>query len=312
MKRIFIVPGRNSEDLARRIAKQSGHQLAEIKWSNFSDGECKPQYKDNIRGAELYIINSTNAPDSNLKDILLLTDAAIRSSAERVIAVVPYFGGQRQERKDRGRVPITAMLNVNLLAAAGIYKIVAMDLHADAIQAFFPRFDNIYASYIFVPYIQNLQLKNLYFVATDTGGGKRTEKYANYFDVDFGICYKQRGDEPNSIKKIRLLGNATGKNVIIIDDMVDTASSIESCINLLKLEKAKSIRCVFTHAVLSGNAYQRIQSMQDVEFIVTDTIPIKPECLSLPNFKVLRTDKLFAEVIRRDVNKESISSLFVF
>ena len=312
MNRIFIVPGRNSADLAAKIAKECGHKLAEVIWTEFADGEVKPQYKDNIRGANLYIVNSTNAPESNLKDVCLLTDAAIRASAERVITVIPYFGGQRQERKDKGRVPITAKQNVDQLADAGVYKIIAVDLHADAIQAFFKRFDHLYASYLFVPYIKNLKLENLIFVSPDTGGGKRVEKYAEYFGVDFALCYKQRAEEADKIKKMRLLGDVKGKDVIVFDDMVDTAGSIEACVELLLKEGARSIRVHATHPVLSGKAYEKIKNMPDVKFVFTDTIPLDPKFLALPNVEILSLHPLLAEVIRRDVNNESISSLFVF
>jgi len=310
--KIFIVPGRNSAGLAARIAQQCQYKLAEIKWTNFSDGESKPQYKDNIRGANLYIINSTNAPADNLKDLLLLIDAGMRASAERVIAIIPYFGGQRQERKDKGRVPITAKLNADMLATAGVYKIISVDLHADAIQAFFQRFDHLYSSYLFVPYIKNLKLENLIFVSPDTGGGKRVEKYAEYFGVDFALCYKQRGEGVDKIKKMMLLGDVNGRDVIIFDDMIDTAGSVEACVNLLKQKGAKSIRFFASHLVGSGKAYERIKNMSDVQFVVTDSISLKQEFLALPNVEVLSLDHLLAEVILRDVNNSSISSLFVF
>lgn len=311
MKKIFIVPGRNSSDLARRISEKARIELADVEWTNFSDGESKPQYKDNIRGAILYIVNSTNAPCSNFDDVLLLTDAAIRASAKRVIVVMPYFGGQRQERKDKGRVPITAKLRVDQLAAAGVYKIIAMDLHADAIQAFYKRFDNIFASYLFVPYIKKSGIENLIFASPDTGGSKRVEKYAEHFGVDFAICYKQRSQGPNEIKRMRLLGDVKDKDVIVFDDMIDTAGSVELCVSLLKEKGAKSIRFFATHPVFSGKAYERIKAMEDVKFIVTDTIPLKKE-FALPNIEVISIDEFLAEVVKRDFKNESISSLFVF
>ncbi|MCF7835139.1 ribose-phosphate diphosphokinase [Candidatus Gracilibacteria bacterium] len=312
MSKVFIVPGRNSQNLAARISEVSGYPLAEIKWTDFSDGETKPKYEDNIRGAVLYIVNSTNAPDRNLKDILLLSDAAVRASATEIISVIPYFGGQRQERKDEGRVPITAMLNIQLLEAAGVQKIVAMDLHADAIQAFFKRFDHLYASYLFVPYIENLGLKDLIFASPDTGGGKRVEKYAEYFNVDFAICYKQRAKGPDEIKTMRLLGDVKDKDVIVFDDMIDTAGSVEFCVNLIRDKGARSIRFFATHPVFSGKAYDRMKAMSDVMFVVTDTIPLEKKFLDLPNLDVVSSHVLLADVISRDVKNESISSLFVF
>lgn len=311
-KKVFIVPGRNSYDLAERIAKKSGFPLAKVKWTTFDDKECKLQYEDNIRGAYLYVVNSTNAPASNMYDTELLIDAAKRASAERIIAVIPYFGGQRQERKDRGRVPITAMLNVKKLVSAGVYKIIAMDLHADAIQAFFERFDNLYASAIFVPYIKSLNLRDFYLMSLDTGGAKRIERYADYLNKLFGICFKQRAEEPDNIKVMKLLGDVSDKDVLMIDDLIDTAGSVEKFINLVFAAGAKNITCMFTHPMLSGKAYERIKSFPQVTFIVTDTLPIDQKFIDLPNFKVLSTDTLFAEVIRRDANNESISSLFVF
>ncbi len=312
MKKIFIVAGRNSFDLAGRISDKAKIELADVEWTNFSDGESKPQYKDNIRGATLYIVNSTNAPISNFDDVLLLADAAVRASAKKVIVVIPYFGGQRQERKDKGRVPITAKLRATQLKAAGVYKIIAMDLHADAIQAFAKRFDNIFASYLFVPYIKKLGLKNLIFASPDTGGTKRVEKYADHFGVEFNICYKQRSQGPNEIKQMRLLGDVRDKDVIVFDDMIDTAGSVELCVGLLKEKGAKSIRFFATHPVFSGKAYQRIKAMEDVKFVVTDTIPLKQEFTELANIEVISIDGLLAEVVKRDFRNESISSLFVF
>ena len=312
IKRIFIVPGRNSYELAKQIAEASGIKLAEVVWTDFTDGESKPQYKDNIRGAFLYIVNSTNAPADNLNDVELLTDAAIRASAERIIVVTPYFGGQRQERKDKGRVPITAKLNADKLAAVGVYKLIAIDLHADAIQAFFPRFDHLFASAIFVPYIKKLDLEYLHFVSLDTGGAKRIEKYADLFNVPFGICYKQRDDGPDKIKKMMLLGDVKGKDVVMIDDIIDTAGSVEKFTTLVLDAGARSVRCFFTHPVLSGTAYERIKNMPNVEYIVTDTIPIDPKFFELPNFKVLTVVDFLADVIKRDTKNESISSMFVF
>ena len=310
--RIFIVPGRNSFELAKMIAEHSGYPLAKIEWTDFTDGEFKPQYLENLRHSELYIVNSTNAPERNFKEVLLLIDAAVRASADKVITVIPYFGGQRQERKDKGRVPITAKLNVDLLATAGVYKIVSMDLHADAIQAFFPRFDHIYASAIFVPFIKELKLERPYLMALDTGGSKRIEKYAKYFGWDFGICYKGRGQGNDNIERMMLLGDVTGKDVILVDDMIDTAGSVKKLIELMIENEARSIRCLFTHPVCSGEAYERIKSYPEVEFIVTDTIPLRPEFLALPNFKSLSVAPLLSEVIKRDISGESISSLFVF
>ncbi|MEI8252460.1 MAG: ribose-phosphate diphosphokinase [bacterium] len=311
-KRVLIVPGRNSADLAARIADASGYPLAKIEWTNFSDGETKPQYQDNIRGATLYIVNSTNAPASNLYDLLLLTDAAVRASAEKVIAVIPYFGGQRQERKDKGRVPITAMLNVKLLEAAGVNKIIAMDLHADAIQAFFPRFDHIYASAFFVPVIKNLGLENLIFASPDINGGKRAEKYALYFKLGIAVCWKRRKDGVDQVEVTSLFGKVKGKNVVVFDDILDTAGSLEGCVNLLVKAKAKTITVIVTHPMLSGKAYERIVNMPNVKCIVSDSLPLKEKFLTLQNIEVISSHPLLGEVIRRDVNNESISTLFAF
>lgn len=312
--KVVILPGRNSEALAKQIAKICGYELGIVKWRLFDDGEYKPVIKTNVRKAIVYIVNSTNAPGSNLDDVMFLEDAAKRASAKEIIFVCPYFGTSRQERKDEPRTCITAAVNVKRINNTKISKFIVFDLHADAIQGFFDMpVDHLFASFLFVKDMQKLDLSNAVFASPDTGGVKRVENYADFFLCEIALFFKARvSNEPNAIKKMRFIGNVKGKDVILIDDIFDTLGTISKASKILKEEGAKSIRAYGTHPVLSTKSYRRMKMMKDVEFIVTDTVPIPKKFLDLPNFRVISVAEFTAEVITRDVNGDSISEMFIF
>lgn len=295
--------------MAEEIAISYGQSLGKIVFQEFSDGEYQPSFEQSIRGARVFLIGSTFMPDINLMEMLLMCDAAKRASAKNVTAVIPYFGYARQDRKDKPRVPIGAKLVANLLSAAGATRIMTMDLHADQIQGFFEiPVDHIYASTILVDYVQNLNLDNLMIASPDMGGAKRANAYANHLNSDIVICYKER-KKANKIERMMLIGDVKDKNVILVDDMVDTAGTITKAANLMMEKGAKSVRAMATHAVLSGQAYERIQESALEELVVTDTIPLKRN--DVDKIKVVSCAPLFAEVMHLVHNKESISNKFV-
>ena len=291
--------------LAEKIAEKYGTQLGEIKLSYYSDGEFQPSFEESIRGLRVFLIGSTFPNSDNLMELLLMIDAAKRASARHITAVIPYFGWARQDRKDKPRVPIGAKLVANLLQAAGATRIMTMDLHADQIQGFFERpVDHLFASSIFLPYLESLNLDNLCIASPDMGGSKRAYAYSKYLNCDVVICYKQR-KQANIIDTMELIGDVEGKNVVLVDDMVDTAGTLVKAAQIMKERGALSVRAVATHAILSGNAYERIENSQMEELIVTDTIPLKHPSSKI---KVLTCADLFAEVMHRVHENESISS----
>ena len=294
--------------LAEKIAEKYGTQLGEIKLSYYSDGEFQPSFEESIRGLRVFLIGSTFPNSDNLMELLLMIDAAKRASARHITAVIPYFGWARQDRKDKPRVPIGAKLVANLLQAAGATRIMTMDLHADQIQGFFERpVDHLFASSIFLPYLESLNLDNLCIASPDMGGSKRAYAYSKYLNCDVVICYKQR-KQANIIDTMELIGDVEGKNVVLVDDMVDTAGTLVKAAQIMKGRGALSVRAVATHAILSGNAYERIENSQMEELIVTDTIPLKHPSSKI---KVLTCADLFAEVMHRVHENESISSKFI-
>ncbi|MBO1882998.1 ribose-phosphate pyrophosphokinase [Capnocytophaga sp. Marseille-Q4570] len=294
--------------LAEKIAEKYGTQLGEIKLSYYSDGEFQPSFEESIRGLRVFLIGSTFPNSDNLMELLLMIDAAKRASARHITAVIPYFGWARQDRKDKPRVPIGAKLVANLLQAAGATRIMTMDLHADQIQGFFERpVDHLFASSIFLPYLESLNLDNLCIASPDMGGSKRAYAYSKYLNCDVVICYKQR-KQANIIDTMELIGDVEGKNVVLVDDMVDTAGTLVKAAQIMKERGALSVRAVATHAILSGNAYERIENSQMEELIVTDTIPLKHPSSKI---KVLTCADLFAEVMHRVHENESISSKFI-
>jgi ribose-phosphate pyrophosphokinase len=308
-KDVNIFAGRSSAYLGQQIATEYHTQLGKVNFNVFSDGEFKPSFEQNIRGNAVYIVQSTFPPADHLMELLMLIDAARRASAKHIIAIVPYFGYARQDRKDMPRVPITAKLVANLLVAAGLERLVTMDLHADQIQGFFDiPVDHLYASSVFVPIIRELGLDNITFASPDAGGTKRAASYAKAFDTDFVMCYKQRS-KPNEIARMTLIGNVKDRNVLLLDDMIDTAGTITKAAELIKNEGAKSVMAFASHAVLSGNAYERIENSNFDKVFLTDSIPLKQQSSKI---QVVPTAKLFAEVIRKIQNCESVSSLFQF
>jgi ribose-phosphate pyrophosphokinase len=302
---------RNSHALGEKIAKAYGTKLGESAFLNFKDGEFQPAFNETIRGCTVFIVQSTNPPSDNLMELLLMIDAARRASAHKVVAVIPYFGWARQDRKDRPRVSIGAKLVANLLRAAGVDRIMTMDLHADQIQGFFDiPVDHLYASKIFVPYLQSLRIKDLSIAAPDIGGAKRASAYAKYLMAPMIISHKQR-EKANVVGKITAIGEVEGRNVIILDDMIDTAGTLTMAAQMLMDAGAASVRAVATHAVLSDPAYERINNSPLSEVIVTDTIPLK-QTEDTGKFTVLSVADIFADVIDRVYNYREISSQFIF
>lgn len=297
-----------SIDLSQKIAKQFGIELGNVNFSHYSDGEFQPSFEESVRGARLFIIGSTQPSSENLMELLLMVDAAKRSSARHITAVVPYFGWARQDRKDKPRVPIGAKLIANLIEAAGATRIITMDLHADQIQGFFEKpVDHLYASTIFIPYIQSLKLRKLTIASPDMGGSKRAYAYSRFLKSNVVICYKQR-KKANVVSHMELIGKVEGKNVIIVDDMVDTAGTLCKAADLMMERGAESVRAICTHALLSGNAYDNIEKSKLKELIVTDSIPQQKKS---DKVKVLTCSKLFADVMHNVNSNKSINSFFI-
>ena len=298
----------NSMVLAKKITKSFGSELGNIIISKYSDGEFQPSYEESIRGTRIFIIGSTNPSSENLMELLLMVDAAKRASARHITAVIPYFGWARQDRKDKPRVPIAAKMIARMIESAGATRVMTMDLHADQIQGFFQvPVDHLYASTIFLPYIESLGLDNLCIASPDMGGSKRAYAYAKALTSDVVVCYKQR-KKANVISHMELIGNVEGKNVVLVDDMVDTAGTLAKAGDLITERGAKSVRAVCTHAVLSGKAYEKIEKSKLLELIVTDTVP---KIKSNSKIKVLSCADLFADVMHNVHNNESISSKFI-
>ena len=297
-----------SYELATAISEHFGQPLGKVNFSRYSDGEFQPSFEESVRGARIFIVGSTHPSSENLMEMLLMLDAAKRASARHITAVMPYFGWARQDRKDKPRVPIGAKLIAKLLEAAGATRIITMDLHADQIQGFFEKpVDHLFASTIFLPYINALKLSNLTIASPDMGGSKRAYAYSKFLSSDVVICYKQR-EKANIISHMELIGNVEGKNVILVDDMVDTAGTLTKAADLMKERGALSVRAICTHALLSGNAYDKIENSKLEELIVTDSIPPK---VSHPKVKVLSCAPLFAEVMKNVHYNQSISSKFI-
>ena len=307
--KVKIFAGRHSNELAKRIATSYGVDLGQIEIVEFSDGEFQASYQETVRGNVVFIVQSTPPPTENLFELLLMVDAAKRASAKKIIAVIPYYGFARQDRKDKPRVAIGAKLVANLLTAAGIDRIMTMDLHADQIQGFFEvPVDHLFGSTIFLPWIkENIDTQDLVMAAPDTGGTKRANAYAKHLDVDLAICYKQR-KKANEIADMTVIGDVAGKEVLLVDDMVDTAGTLTKAAELFMSHGAKSVTALCTHPVLSGPAYDRINQSVLTKLIVTDTLPIKD--LS-DRIEVLSVDSLFADVMTKAISHDSISEHFV-
>ncbi|MDE6870652.1 MAG: ribose-phosphate pyrophosphokinase [Bacteroidales bacterium] len=303
---------RSSRPFAEKIAKSLGIDLGESDVLTFSDGEFQPSFNESVRGATVFIVQSTFPPVDNLFELLLMIDAAKRASAYSVIAVMPYFGWARQDRKDKPRVSIGAKLVANVLHAAGCDRVMTCDLHADQIQGFFDfPVDHIYASTIFLPYLRDLKFDNIAIAAPDMGGAKRANAYARYLQCPVIICHKSR-ERANVVGSITAIGDVEGKNVIIVDDMIDTAGTLTKAANVLKEMGAASVRACATHAVFSGNAYERIAESSLEEVIVSDTIPLSddPE-KDKSKITVLSMAETFASIIEKVYNYEPISPNFI-
>lgn len=305
---IKIFSGSASRYLAESISDFFGSPLGEVELQKFSDGEMQVHYKESIRGSDIFIVQSTFPPADNLMELLLLVDAAKRASANQVIVVMPYYGYARQDRKFTARVSIGAKLVANVLVAAGADRIVTMDLHAGQIQGFFDLpFDHLDATAVFVPYLKDLQLKNLVIASPDIGGSARARKYANFLGADLIIVDKYRV-RPNEVAGMQVIGDAKDKNIVLVDDLVDTAGTISKAANILVEEGALSVRAMITHPILSGPAYDRIIDSSLSELVVTDTIPLKRQHEKV---RVLSVAPLFAKCFRKIHNFESVSSLFL-
>ncbi|MDR1896663.1 MAG: ribose-phosphate pyrophosphokinase [Prevotellaceae bacterium] len=311
---IKFFSGRGSRYLAELIAKSFGAELGSSSVLEFSDGEFQASYDESVRGATVFIIQSTFPPSDNLMELLLMIDAARRASAYKIVAVMPYFGWARQDRKDKPRVSIGAKLVADMLGTAGVDRIMTIDLHADQIQGFFSvPVDHIFASSIFLPYIQKLDVENLAIAAPDMGGAKRASAYAKALDCPVIICHKSR-EKANVVSDMTAIGDVKGKNIIILDDMIDTAGTITLAANMMTEQKALSVRAIATHALFSGPACERIAQSSLEEVIITDTIPLnlnKNHKLCENKIKILSVADLFADVIEKVYTYKSISSTFV-
>lgn len=297
-----------SQVLAQSIAKSYGLPLGNVITSTYSDGEFQPSFEESVRGTRVFIIGSTFPNSDHLMEMLLMLDAAKRSSARHITAVIPYYGWARQDRKDKPRVPIAAKMIAKMLETAGATRIITMDLHADQIQGFFEKpVDHLFASTVFLPYLKGLNLNNLTIASPDMGGSKRAYAYSKALESDVVICYKQRA-KANVISHMELIGDVTGRNVILVDDLVDTAGTLAHAADLMMERGANSVRAICTHPVLSGNAYEKIEKSKLEELIVTDSIPLKQESKKI---KVVSCAELFADVMLAVHNNRSISSKFL-
>ena len=302
---------KNSRYLGEKIAASLGVELGKSELLQFSDGEFEPSYLESVRGAMVYIVQSTFPPADNLMELLLMIDAAKRASAHKVIAVMPYFGWARQDRKDQPRVPIGAKVVANLLESVGCDRVMTMDLHADQIQGFFDiPVDHLYASTLLIKYIEEHKSENLAIASPDMGGAKRANAYAKRLDASLIICHKSRA-KANVVGSMTAIGDVEGKDVVIVDDMVDTAGTITKCANMLKEKGAKSVRAICTHPVLSGEAYKRIAESAIEQFIITDSIPLK-EGVDTSKFVIVSVADLFAEIMSKVHNYEPISTSFIY
>jgi ribose-phosphate pyrophosphokinase len=308
MRGYKVFAGSANQEFAKQVAKNLSFALSDAEIKTFSDGEISVQVSESVRGKDVFVVQSTCAPtNDNVMEILILTDALRRSSANSITAVMPYFGYARQDRKAAPRVPITAKLVANMLQAAGVTRVVTMDLHAGQIQGFFDiPVDNLYGSVVFYNYVKSKNLRNLVVASPDIGGVARARAFAKKFDVDIVIVDKRR-ERAGESEVMNIIGDVAGKDIVLIDDMIDTAGTIVKAAKVLKERGATSVMACCTHAVLSGPAYERIENGELDELIVTDTIPLKKECNKI---KVFSVAPLFAEVIRRVYHNESVNGLF--
>ena len=303
-----VFSGTRSRYIAEEICKELGVELGKMKIERFADGEFEVSFEESIRGCEVYLVQSTFPNSDNLMELLLMIDAAKRASASTVAAVIPYFGWARQDRKDKPRVSIAAKLVSDMLTAAGVDRVITMDLHADQIQGFFNvPLDHLYASSVFIPYIQSLNLENLVIATPDVGGAKRANSYSKYLDVPLVLCHKQRA-KANVVANMTVIGDVKDKNVILVDDMVDTAGTITKAADLMIANGAKSVRALASHAIMSDPATERVNNSGLTEMIFTNSIPYTKDC---PKVTTLSVARLFADTISRVHSNRSISSQYL-
>lgn len=308
INKVKLFSGSASRYLSEKIAENYGQGLGHSTLNKFSDGEFQPSLDESVRGCDTFIIQSTFPPMDNLIELMMLIDAAKRASAHKVIAVMPYFGLARQDRKDKPRVPISSKMVANILAASGADRVMTMDLHAPQIQGFFDiPVDHLDSTVIFIPYIKSLNLENLLLAAPDIGASKRVREFAKYLGVEMVICDKAR-KRANEIASMTVIGDVEGKDVVLIDDICDTANTLCKAAALIKDKGARSVRAVCTHPVLSGNAYANLENSVLEEIALCDTIPVKPG--NYKKIKILSVGRLFANAIRNVSEFGSISSLF--
>ena len=307
-KNYMVFSGTATKYLAEKICQSLGCPLGELAITKFSDGEFAVSYEESIRGRDIFLVQSTFPDSDNLMELLLMIDAAKRASARTINAVIPYFGWARQDRKDKPRVSIGAKLVADLLSAAGVNRVITMDLHADQIQGFFNvPVDHLYASNVILPYLMSLHLEDLVIASPDVGGSKRANTYAKYLGCPLVLCNKTRA-RANVVASMQIIGDVEGKNVVIIDDMVDTAGTITKAADIMKQAGAKTVRACASHCVMSGPASERVQDSALEEIVFTDSIPYSQRCAKV---KQLSVADLFAETIRRVINNESISSQYI-
>ena len=308
MSTVKIFSGSGSEEVAKKIANEFGKPLGKGKLGKFSDGELSFRYTETVRGSDVYIVQSTVNGSDNLIELFLMIDAAKRASAKHVNVVIPYYGYARQDRKDKPRIAVSAKLMANLLTASGASRVVSCDLHAGQIQGFFDiPLDHLNGSSVFVPYVKKLNLENVIFASPDAGGTERVRDYAKYFDCEFVICDKTR-EKANEVKSVEVIGEVKDKDVIIVDDLIDTGGTIAMASNVIMDKGAKSVRAIITHPVLSGNAEENLENSSLKELVVTDSIPLN---IRNKKIKVLSIAGLFAKAIRKIHENESTSSLFI-
>ncbi|WP_349934672.1 ribose-phosphate pyrophosphokinase, partial [Bacteroides cellulosilyticus] len=304
---VMVFSGTNSRYLAEKICASLDCPLGKMNITHFADGEFAVSYEESIRGAHVFLVQSTFPNSDNLMELLLMIDAAKRASAKSVVAVIPYFGWARQDRKDKPRVSIGAKLVADLLSVAGIDRLITMDLHADQIQGFFNiPVDHLYASAVFLPYIESLKLKDLVIATPDVGGSKRASTFSKYLGVPLVLCNKSR-EKANEVASMQIIGDVTDKNVVLVDDIVDTAGTITKAANIMLDAGAKSVRAIASHCVMSDPASFRVQESSLTEIVFTDSIPYSKKCAKV---KQLSIADMFAETIKRVVNNESISSQY--
>lgn len=304
----MVFSGTNTKYLAEKICRSLGCPLGNLVMTKFSDGEFSVSYEQSIRGRDVFLVQSTFPPSDNLMELLLMIDAAKRASAKSINAVIPYFGWARQDRKDKPRVSIGAKLVADLLSVAGIDRLITMDLHADQIQGFFDvPVDHLYGSGVIIPYLESLHLEDLVIASPDVGGSKRANTYAKYLKCPLVLCNKTRA-RANVVESMQIIGEVEGKNVVIIDDMVDTAGTITKAADIMKEHGAKTVRACASHCVMSGPASERVQNSALEEIIFTDSIPYAQRCAKV---KQLSVADMFAEAIRRVIDNQSISDLYI-